>query len=158
MSEFLFHASLSKRNWVCSTGKHSLIYLKKSNKEALFWDFSCYSMKKEGKKIQVMFPCTSELVSTKVRSFEPARLFLSLQIGGTEEYKICRGIKEGRITKPVVCWCIGTCATMFSSEVCVKMGANAWSKYIYTTGRKNQTSLTVPKLSRITNSNLTCRS
>ena len=39
------------------------------------------------------------------------------QIGGTEEYKICRGIKEGRITKPVVCWCIGTCATMFSSEV-----------------------------------------
>lgn len=40
-----------------------------------------------------------------------------LQIGGTEEYKICEAIKQGRITKPVVCWCIGTCATMFSSEV-----------------------------------------
>ncbi|KAE8574723.1 hypothetical protein XENTR_v10003551 [Xenopus tropicalis] len=39
------------------------------------------------------------------------------EIGGTEEYKICRGIKEGRLTKPIVCWCIGTCATMFSSEV-----------------------------------------
>ncbi|XP_038830696.1 ATP-citrate synthase-like [Salvelinus namaycush] len=39
------------------------------------------------------------------------------EIGGTEEYKICQGIKDGRITKPVVCWCIGTCATMFSSEV-----------------------------------------
>ncbi|KAM4622523.1 ATP-citrate synthase isoform 2-T2 [Discoglossus pictus] len=39
------------------------------------------------------------------------------EIGGTEEYKISRGVKEGRITKPVVCWCIGTCATMFSSEV-----------------------------------------
>ncbi|XP_028422768.1 ATP-citrate synthase isoform X1 [Perca flavescens] len=39
------------------------------------------------------------------------------EIGGTEEYKICQGIKEGRITKPVVCWCIGTCATMFTSEV-----------------------------------------
>ncbi|XP_026181163.1 ATP-citrate synthase [Mastacembelus armatus] len=39
------------------------------------------------------------------------------EIGGTEEYKICQGIKQGRITKPVVCWCIGTCATMFSSEV-----------------------------------------
>ncbi|KAK7805640.1 hypothetical protein U0070_009789 [Myodes glareolus] len=39
------------------------------------------------------------------------------EIGGTEEYNICRGIKEGRLTKPVVCWCIGTCATMFSSEV-----------------------------------------
>uniref|UniRef100_A0A8C7Y433 ATP-citrate synthase n=1 Tax=Oryzias sinensis TaxID=183150 RepID=A0A8C7Y433_9TELE len=31
------------------------------------------------------------------------------EIGGTDEYKICQGIKEGRITKPVVCWCIGTC-------------------------------------------------
>uniref|UniRef100_A0A7N6ASB5 ATP-citrate synthase n=1 Tax=Anabas testudineus TaxID=64144 RepID=A0A7N6ASB5_ANATE len=39
------------------------------------------------------------------------------EIGGTEEYKICQAIKESRITKPVVCWCIGTCATMFSSEV-----------------------------------------
>uniref|UniRef100_A0A8C1EXJ3 ATP-citrate synthase n=1 Tax=Cyprinus carpio carpio TaxID=630221 RepID=A0A8C1EXJ3_CYPCA len=39
------------------------------------------------------------------------------EIGGNEEYKICNGIKEGRITKPVVCWCIGTCATLFSSEV-----------------------------------------
>nr|KAF6308697.1 ATP citrate lyase [Pipistrellus kuhlii] len=39
------------------------------------------------------------------------------EIGGTEENKICQGIKEGRITKPVICWCIGTCATMFSSEV-----------------------------------------
>uniref|UniRef100_A0A672RTY9 ATP-citrate synthase n=1 Tax=Sinocyclocheilus grahami TaxID=75366 RepID=A0A672RTY9_SINGR len=39
------------------------------------------------------------------------------EIGGNEEYKICKGIKESRITKPVVCWCIGTCATLFSSEV-----------------------------------------
>ncbi|KAJ8253720.1 hypothetical protein COCON_G00203320 [Conger conger] len=39
------------------------------------------------------------------------------EIGGTEEYKICQGIRKGRITKPVVCWCIGTCATLFSSEV-----------------------------------------
>ncbi|XP_057682298.1 ATP-citrate synthase isoform X1 [Corythoichthys intestinalis] len=39
------------------------------------------------------------------------------EIGGTDEYNICQGIKEGRITKPVVCWCIGTCATMFASEV-----------------------------------------
>uniref|UniRef100_A0AAY4AA59 ATP-citrate synthase n=1 Tax=Denticeps clupeoides TaxID=299321 RepID=A0AAY4AA59_9TELE len=39
------------------------------------------------------------------------------EIGGTEEYKICQALSDGRITKPVVCWCIGTCATMFSSEV-----------------------------------------
>ncbi|KAI4895234.1 hypothetical protein NFI96_028004 [Prochilodus magdalenae] len=46
----------------------------------------------------------------------PGSTFMD-HIGGTEEYKICEGVKEGRITKPVVCWCIGTCATMFSSEV-----------------------------------------
>uniref|UniRef100_A0A8C6WG28 ATP-citrate synthase n=1 Tax=Neogobius melanostomus TaxID=47308 RepID=A0A8C6WG28_9GOBI len=39
------------------------------------------------------------------------------EIGGTEEYTICQAINNGRITKPVVCWCIGTCATMFASEV-----------------------------------------
>uniref|UniRef100_A0A3B3X603 ATP-citrate synthase n=1 Tax=Poecilia mexicana TaxID=48701 RepID=A0A3B3X603_9TELE len=39
------------------------------------------------------------------------------EIGGTDEYKICQGIKDNVITKPVVCWCIGTCATMFASEV-----------------------------------------
>eukprot|EP00062_Callorhinchus_milii_P018629 gi/632972298/ref/XP_007902588.1/ PREDICTED: ATP-citrate synthase isoform X2 [Callorhinchus milii] len=39
------------------------------------------------------------------------------EIGGAEEYRIGKGIQEGRITKPVVAWCIGTCATMFSSEV-----------------------------------------
>jgi len=78
--------------------------------------------------------CILELVSAKVQFCNSSALFL--QIGGTEEYKICRGIKEGRITKPVVCWCIGTCATMFSSEVSAKIGANALNKYISTTGRK----------------------
>lgn len=42
---------------------------------------------------------------------------LQTQIGGMEEYKICQGIREGRISKPVVSWCIGTCATKFTSEV-----------------------------------------
>nr|XP_039264716.1 ATP-citrate synthase-like [Styela clava] len=39
------------------------------------------------------------------------------EVGGTEEYKICEGIKSRVISKPVVAWCIGTCATMFTSEV-----------------------------------------
>ncbi|TEA40128.1 hypothetical protein DBR06_SOUSAS8210053 [Sousa chinensis] len=56
---------------------------------------------------------TPHLTESPAHEYPPC----SHQIGGTEEYKICRGIKEGRITKPVVCWCIGTCATMFSSEV-----------------------------------------
>ncbi|KAL9966324.1 hypothetical protein ACROYT_G024378 [Oculina patagonica] len=39
------------------------------------------------------------------------------EVGGTEEYKICEAIKSGKVTKPVVVWCIGTCAGMFTSEV-----------------------------------------
>ena len=34
-----------------------------------------------------------------------------------EEYEICEALKTGRIFKPVVAWCIGTCAKMFTSEV-----------------------------------------
>ena len=44
---------------------------------------------------------------------------IHLQVGGTEEYKICEAIKDGRITKKIVCWCIGTCAKMFNSDVSV---------------------------------------
>ncbi|XP_077979169.1 ATP-citrate synthase-like [Glandiceps talaboti] len=39
------------------------------------------------------------------------------EVGGVEEYEICAQIENGRITKPIVAWCIGTCASMFTSEV-----------------------------------------
>eukprot|EP01135_Chromosphaera_perkinsii_P010677 Nk52_evm77s2192 gene=Nk52_evmTU77s2192 len=39
------------------------------------------------------------------------------EVGGTEEFRIVEALKEGRITKPLVAWCIGTCASMFSTEV-----------------------------------------
>lgn len=39
------------------------------------------------------------------------------EVGGTEEYEVCAALKDGRITKPLVAWCIGTCASMFTSEV-----------------------------------------
>lgn len=39
------------------------------------------------------------------------------EVGGVEEYEVCRAIKDGRLTKPLVAWCIGTCAGMFNSEV-----------------------------------------
>ncbi|CAF1668409.1 unnamed protein product, partial [Didymodactylos carnosus] len=38
-------------------------------------------------------------------------------VGGIEEYHICDAIKSKRITKPLIAWCIGTCASMFTSEV-----------------------------------------
>ncbi|CAB3990850.1 ATP-citrate synthase-like [Paramuricea clavata] len=44
-------------------------------------------------------------------------LVLLGEVGGTEEYLICDAITSGRITKPLVSWCIGTCGTMFTSEV-----------------------------------------
>lgn len=39
------------------------------------------------------------------------------EVGGIEEHQVCKAIQEGRISKPLVAWCIGTCAGMFSSEV-----------------------------------------
>ena len=36
-----------------------------------------------------------------------------------EEYNIAEAIKSGRIFKPIVAWCIGTCAKMFTSEVII---------------------------------------
>lgn len=39
------------------------------------------------------------------------------EVGGVEEYEVCKAIEEKRITKPIVAWCIGTCSSMFSSEV-----------------------------------------
>lgn len=39
------------------------------------------------------------------------------EVGGTEEYKVIEAIKDGRISKPVIAWCIGTIAKHFSSGV-----------------------------------------
>ena len=39
------------------------------------------------------------------------------EVGGTEEYKIIDAIKEGKITKPVIAWCIGTIAKYYDSGV-----------------------------------------
>ncbi|XP_076256595.1 ATP-citrate synthase isoform X2 [Rhynchophorus ferrugineus] len=39
------------------------------------------------------------------------------EVGGTEEYFVCEALKNGELNKPLVAWCIGTCASMFTSEV-----------------------------------------
>ena len=36
---------------------------------------------------------------------------------GVDEYQICEALKNGRIQKPLVAWCIGTCASIFPFEV-----------------------------------------
>jgi ATP-citrate lyase alpha-subunit len=39
------------------------------------------------------------------------------EVGGTEEYKVIEAVKSGKITKPVIAWCIGTIAEHFSTGV-----------------------------------------
>lgn len=39
------------------------------------------------------------------------------EVGGIDEYDIIQAIQDGRITKPLVAWCIGTCASIFPFEV-----------------------------------------
>jgi ATP citrate (pro-S)-lyase len=39
------------------------------------------------------------------------------EVGGVEEYDICKLIDDGRLNKPIVGWCIGTCAKIFPYEV-----------------------------------------
>ncbi|ORX73317.1 citrate synthase [Linderina pennispora] len=44
-------------------------------------------------------------------------LLLLGEVGGVEEYKVAEAVRNKKITKPVVAWCIGTCAGMFETEV-----------------------------------------
>mmetsp|Transcript_13165 Transcript_13165/g.52747 ORF Transcript_13165/g.52747 Transcript_13165/m.52747 type:complete len:885 (-) Transcript_13165:484-3138(-) len=44
-------------------------------------------------------------------------LVLLGEVGGTDEYDVVEALKTGRIAKPLVAWCIGTCASAFSFEV-----------------------------------------
>lgn len=39
------------------------------------------------------------------------------EVGGIDEYAVCEAIKSGRITKPLVSWVMGTCASIFPYEV-----------------------------------------
>ncbi len=49
---------------------------------------------------------------------DDAQLLLLLgEVGGVDEYDVCDALKDRRITKPLVAWCIGTCASIFPFEV-----------------------------------------
>ena len=39
------------------------------------------------------------------------------EVGGTEEYKVIDAVKSGKITKPIIAWCIGTIAKYYDSGV-----------------------------------------
>merc|ERR1719230_32372 len=44
-------------------------------------------------------------------------LLLLGEVGGTDEYHLIEAVKSGRITKPIIAWCVGTCASCFATEV-----------------------------------------
>merc|ERR1712203_933468 len=47
-----------------------------------------------------------------------AKILLLLgEVGGLDEYDLIEAVKSGRITKPVIAWCVGTCASCFATEV-----------------------------------------
>ena len=39
------------------------------------------------------------------------------EVGGTEEYKVIEAVKAGKLTKPIIAWCIGTIAKHYDSGV-----------------------------------------
>jgi ATP citrate (pro-S)-lyase len=39
------------------------------------------------------------------------------EVGGVDEYEVMEAVKKKQITKPVVAWCVGTCASAFSYDV-----------------------------------------
>merc|ERR1719161_2695755 len=44
-------------------------------------------------------------------------LVLLGEVGGIDEYAVMEAIKSGRIHKPLIGWCVGTCASCFATEV-----------------------------------------
>lgn len=44
-------------------------------------------------------------------------LLLLGEVGGAAEYEVIEAVQDGRITKPLIAWCIGTCADQFSSSI-----------------------------------------
>jgi ATP citrate (pro-S)-lyase len=39
------------------------------------------------------------------------------EVGGVDEYDVMEAVKTGKITKPVIAWCVGTCASAFNYDV-----------------------------------------
>lgn len=65
------------------------------------------------------FACTT--MADTVRRFnqiDAVKVIVVLgELGGTDEYDVCKLMESGEVTKPVCAWVSGTCATMFQTEV-----------------------------------------
>jgi succinyl-CoA synthetase alpha subunit len=49
------------------------------------------------------------------------------EVGGVEEYDVCEALRDGRINKPLVAWCIGTCAgLLYFYHFKIKLNVSHW--------------------------------
>ncbi|KAI9862241.1 MAG: citrate synthase [Vezdaea acicularis] len=65
-------------------------------------------------------------------------LLLLGEVGGIEEYRVIDAIKNKTITKPVVAWAIGTCASMFKTEVQFGHAGSFANSQLETAASKNK--------------------
>ncbi|KAL9102045.1 MAG: hypothetical protein Q9163_002753 [Psora crenata] len=66
-------------------------------------------------------------------------LLLLGEVGGVEEYKVIEAVKSGQIKKPIVAWAIGTCASMFKTEVQFGHAGSMANSQLETAAMKNKT-------------------
>ena len=64
-------------------------------------------------------------------------LLLLGEVGGTEEYRVIEAIQDGRISKPMIGWCVGTIARHFSTGVQFGHAGASASSDLETADRKN---------------------
>jgi ATP citrate (pro-S)-lyase len=60
------------------------------------------------------------------------------EVGGVEEYKVIDAVEKGIITKPIVAWAIGTCASMFKTEVQFGHAGSFANSQLETAAMKNK--------------------
>ncbi|MCJ1303088.1 citrate synthase [Hypocenomyce scalaris] len=65
-------------------------------------------------------------------------LLLLGEVGGVEEYRVVEAVMNGTITKPVVAWAIGTCASMFKTEVQFGHAGSFANSQLETAAMKNK--------------------
>jgi ATP citrate (pro-S)-lyase len=65
-------------------------------------------------------------------------LLLLGEVGGVEEYRVIEAVKNGQIKKPIVAWAIGTCASMFKTEVQFGHAGSFANSQLETAAMKNK--------------------
>ena len=65
------------------------------------------------------YPCSTLMEHIERYEANPAIKMIVLlgEVGGTDEYRVVEALKQGAITKPVVAWVTGTCASLMPTSI-----------------------------------------